>query len=357
MQPINRISLLFLLSLPIFFGTARASDGWKWNSRTDLSFVQDNNVLESVTGAVSDITARIFADINGARQLSPSASLSFDYKGGAEAYKAYTSENRMIHDLSTRFLLGILPNLSVGLSLQTRTKTFFQAKRGYILLQGAPSLRWKLGTGSRASLFAAYTFLDYADGAVFDFRRLNAGIRYDLALSSRATWSIQALLGRIAYRRNALDYRPLAEDLYQWIILDADQRDTIREISSTLEFYYVALIRCIGAYQWIASNSYGYSHTRPKLQVIAAKTFPWSLTLRVYWSLNLKNYGDSLQPILQVSPDTETEENSYLLIDLIKDLKDDFSLRLRLGVYRNESPFRDLYYEKTLLSLGLSKRF
>ena len=339
------------------FGKTSASSVWKWNARGDIAFLQDDNVLESVTDGVSDITARTFADISGMKRLSSNASLDLSYKGGIEVYKTYSDENRMIHDLSARFLHNINQTLTAGLTLQTRSKTFFKARRGYLHLHFMPTAHIKLGKKAQAGLFASYTHLDYADGSLFDFNRLNAGLRCNVSLSHRLNWKIQALIGRIDYQRQALDYQVLDVDTYQWIILDHRQRDRICEISSTLEFYYFALIRCIGAYQWISSNSYGYAHTRPKLQIIAAKTFPWSFTLRAYWTLNLKDYKDSLQPILQVSPDTETEENSFILVDVIKDLKDDFSMRLRIGKYRNESPFRDLYYKKTLISFGLSKRF
>jgi hypothetical protein len=38
-------------------------------------------------------------------------------------------------------------------------------------------------------------------------------------------------------------------------------------------------------------------------------------------------------------------------------LKRQTSFRIRIGYYRNESPFRDLYYDKWSFSAGVTKRF
>ena len=129
------------------------------------------------------------------------------------------------------------------------------------------------------------------------------------------------------------------------------------EFATGLEIYQWIFAGIQLSYQKIQSNNYGYAYTCPRLRCILAKSFKWDLTVRFYWSLYLKDYSDDLKPILQVFPDSENEENSFTVVDLSKDLRNQLSVHVRLGWYQNESPFRDLYYQKQLLSMGLTKRF
>jgi hypothetical protein len=263
----------------------------------------------------------------------------------------------MINDVKGSCEIPIQTGLSSGVTFQGRNKTFFNAEGGYSFYQASPFFRWSLPYGLRGSLFYTISFLNYSRGLNYDYRYRGGGIRLGLALWSRLTWDLRWTLGSLRYDRYAFAYEKIDPQTYQWFDLGMTQKDDLQEISTTLEIYKWALIRIEFSYLKNSSNSYGYSYTGPKINVLAAKSLPWSLTLRFYWTLLLKNYTDSLQPLLQLRPDTENEENNFTLIDISKDLKQNLSLRFRMGWYQNESPFRDLYYEKNLISLGLTQRF
>ena len=331
--------------------------GWKWSTRLDASLVQDNNVFESIADPRSDVAGRLLADITGDGRLTPSVMFSFKYKGGLEAYTHHAEENRMIHDLLVRGAYGVHPRISLGLAVQGRSKTFFGAERGYAFYNGSPFIRHALSDRLRGSVFFVLSRLDYTEGQLFDYTQKGWGVGLEWTVTPRINWGIQYTRGTLDFSRQALDYEDIEETIFQWIDLGFRQKDHLQEVSTSLEIYFWALMRLGISYQDNASNSYGFSYRRPKIELLVAKSFPWSLTLRFYWTLLFKDYSDPLQPILQIFPDSENEENSFTLIDLSKDLKHAFSLRCRIGWYRNESPFRDLYYEKTILSCGIARRF
>ena len=125
----------------------------------------------------------------------------------------------------------------------------------------------------------------------------------------------------------------------------------------TVEIYSGFLTRLSMGYQENRSNSYGYSFSCPRVKLLVVKEIVGSWILSGYGSLQQKKYTDSLDSTLQILPDTETEENSYIIFDLSKEISRKWGITFRTGWYINESPFRNRYYKKNLFSFGLTHRF
>lgn len=349
-----RVAVLVILGLWVEDGLGQE---WNWASRVDLSVVRDNNVFESLSDHSADYAGRILVEFSSTGRPLKDMMLSIHYTGGLEAYWWHTIENRMVNDATTVCEIPLNKRFSIGANFHGRSKTFFHAQRGYRFFQGSPFIRWTSSFGLTGTIFYSQTSLDYAEGSQFDYQYRNGGILLEFAFWPGVQWDLQLTLGALHYDRSAFDYEEMTFQTYQWFEKGIQQKDHLKEVSTTLEVYKWALIRIGFSYQKNTSNSYGYSYRCPKIKILAAKSFPWGLTLSLYWTLLLKQYTDSLQPILQLRPDTENEENSFILADLSKDLRNNLSLRFRLGRYKNESPFRDLYYEKNIISVGITQRF
>ena len=332
-------------------------EGWEWSSRLDLSYVRDSNVFESISEPMSDHTGRFLFQLSGGGRPIKPVVLSFRYSGGLQGYGRYSMENRMVNDVKSSCEIPFWSRASLGVEFQGRDKTFFQIDRGYRFWQGSSFVRWTFPSGLRAELFYAFSLLDYVEGVNFDYDYRGGGVLLEMALMPRVTWEFQFVLGESRYERTAFGYEKTDDYTYQWIDRGRVQEDDLQEVSTTLEVYQWALVQFGYSYQWNLSNSYGYSYNQPQLNVLVAKTLPWGLAVRFYWVLQMKDYTDSLTPLLQIRPDTENEENSFTLVDLSKDLMQNLSLRFRLGWYKNESPFRDRYYKKNLISMGFTQRF
>jgi hypothetical protein len=93
------------------------------------------------------------------------------------------------------------------------------------------------------------------------------------------------------------------------------------------------------------------------VQVLAVKGIGFRWTAGFYWSWQNRRYTDPLDPFLPIRPESENEENNCFLIDISRAVGRRTSLKVQAGMYRNESPFRDLYYRKILYSVGMTHAF
>jgi len=349
----------FKIGIAVFFGFFAGrglGQEWRWESKFDFLLIYDNNVFESLTGSLTDYAGRVLIGISGKGTLGRTLSTSTQYQGGVETYSRYGEENRMIHDGKVALELPIQRTLSIGATVHGKTKTFFLAQRGYVFSQGSPFIRWVLPYGLHCTFYYSFSFLDYTGGTFFDTKHQQCGISLEHAFLPEISAYLQWSISRYLYERNAFEYAK-RDSIYQWEDLGKRQSDYFQEISSCVEIYQGALIRILFSYQKNVSNSYGYSYSCPEMQIMIAKSFFWDMTVRLFWNHRWKKYRDSLYPLLQLRPDSENEESSFTLIDISKDFMKKCSITLRLGRHENESPFRDRYYKKSLVSLGFSQRF
>jgi hypothetical protein len=139
--------------------------------------------------------------------------------------------------------------------------------------------------------------------------------------------------------------------------LETHQHDRNEEISLEVEWYTEALFRVGFAWEKNRSNSYGFGFDSPKWTVLIARQLPSEWTFSLFFRLQTKRYNDRLAPAFQVYPDTESEENNSLFIELEHDFSSQYSLEIKGGWVRNESPFRSRYYKKSIFSVGIARQF
>lgn len=344
--------ILFLLNT----ATHCHAQQWRWRSRIDFSLLHDNNVLEQLTETAGDEAARFQLDLSGGFRHSNSLLFSLKYKGGIEGYRQYHAESRTVHDGSALAELNLGSRTTAGLILQGKAKQFFQSNRGYWLPRFSPFVRVNLSNGLRATLFYDYSYLNYSAGDFFDTGFSNMGFTLTHRPFPEIAIDLTIRKGKLNFNRNAFQYS-VVDSVVQWNDLGVEQSDEFTAIALRCQLYYWALWEIRFSYQNHTSNSYGYAYNLPEVEFIFAKGLPLKFILRFYGTLQWKNYSDDLEPLLQVRPDSEYEESSFVVLDLSRDISKKTSLALRVGWYNNESPFRDFYYRKTLTSIGLTKRF
>ncbi|MBN2102789.1 hypothetical protein JW835_01975 [bacterium] len=349
--------ILLLLEGCIGYGQA-----FKWQGRFDISLVQDNNVFETTgssqadsLGSKTDNSVRMGVYLTTVVTSSKHHKFHISYNGGIEGYRRFNSENRIIQHGSFIYCWRAFKHIALGAEAHARDRLFFQTTRGYQWMKGALFTMITLPCGFRVRGYSSLSNMNYKGTDLFDFQSRTDGVKFIWQCSPgfQVFSNYQTELMKFNRPAYGWDY-PTVDG--RFLPKDERQKNLIRNLSFGIEGMCWMLFRIEADYQWQFSNSYGYDYERPCIEFIAAKSLPWTLTLRAYAKYQNKKYADSLEPF-QISPYTENEENTRVLCDLIKDLAVGCSLRLRIGWYLNESPFRNLYYEKTLISIGFSRTF
>jgi hypothetical protein len=324
-----------------------------------VSLVHDDNVFETMNGPSPDLTARLLFQCSWKRPLGPGGKtrLALNVQGAVEAYRRYSKENRSL----TQAVLGCETPLNgsvrAGFDSDFRFKTFFEPGRGYAFFKVSPFVRCRLRQGWNGTLFFAASRLDFFGGSQYDYTARAGGAGIHWAAGSNLLVSVQCVFGEALYRRQAYGLFNWTKNFEQWRDLGVSQRDPYTEPFLVFEWTKWLFLRCGLGYEISRSNSYGYAFNRPKANVLAVKSFDSGWTFGFCWTSQVKRYSDSLRPILQISPESENEENNCVLIDASKNVGRMVSVKFQAGWYRNESPFRDLYYVKTLYSIGMTRSF
>jgi hypothetical protein len=322
-----------------------------------FGLISDSNVFETEALPESDRLGRLWFDANARIRPSRALGLAVNYSGGVDGYFVHDSESRTVHNLSGFAEVSLNQRAMAGIECQGKVKSFFSPGRGYAAWHAAPFLRWWLLDAVRLKAAGWVAGFDYRPGNVFDFRSSGA----DLSLEASPFPGFKVLAGMsfsaMTFRRDALDVTLLIFQQGVWIPLGVRQKDRVVEGFITFESYRWAYWLARVSYETSRSNGYGYSYRDPQFDFVFAKLLPWGLNVQLVWMLRRKTYTDPLAPFLQVRPDAEDETHSQAMVDVSKRLKTGWTARFRVARFRNESPFRDLYYQKDIVSLGCTYDF
>ncbi|MBN1782894.1 hypothetical protein JW948_17295 [bacterium] len=323
----------------------------------DISLVQDNNVFEALDNSDSDQSGRFMLSVSGACLAKKMHRFDLNYSGGLEGYQHYTRENRTVHHGSLSYLIQPFRFGSLGASVQGRTKKFFRSDRGYEWMRAEWSALAFLPWGVSVRGYSSWTSMNHRLSGWFDFTSRADGVRVQCRIMPELKCIFQYHTELEQYDRIAYGLDSQAPNQYIYLPKLMPQKNLIREITTGVEWTRGLICRLNFTYTWQVSNSYGYDYEKPGIEGILVRTLPWSLTLRCYTRYQSKSYSEPVQSAMQINPDSETDENRQILCDLIRDLPENRSVRIRLGLYRNESPLRDLYYDKMIWSAGISQSF
>jgi hypothetical protein len=345
---------IYLFLLLASCGLANAG---RWHATLSFAGGTDNNVLESISSIHSDATGRLMIILQGKSLIGSSLNTQFQYQGGLEGYARYSKENRTINQVSGSLNLPFENRFGFGIRFMGRLKAFFRDVRGYGISQFSPYFRIGLGQKLIASLSYDETIMNYEAGKNYDYNQSAYGINLTWFVSSRMKLNFQWTSGVSTFDRDAFGYQIVSPGDSLWYNKNISQMDRIEAYSIDLEMLYWALVRIGFCWEKNDSNSYGYSSIVPEIHGLIVIDLPGTFYINLLGTRQWKKYQDSLFPILQIRPDSENEENSFIVTELSKDLGQKHTASIRFGWYRNESPFRNLYYEKTLISIGYAYAF
>lgn len=322
--------------------------------RFSIAAGYSDNVFESVFNPAGDGLGRLQLLWQTRTASDKPLSLALTSHSGVEAYGRYGEENRLIENCAARGEWRMLQKLSAGFETRHKFQHFFSVTRGYRSHLFLPFFEAR----SIAKLSARFVYLignfDYRIGSTYDSRMTGFQLSLDWQIAPRLT--LAAL-----WKRTGLDYDRFAlvsTPAYPyWTSANARQHDQNHEVSLEAEWYCEALFRLGFAWETNRSNSYGFGYDCPKWSLLIARQIVKDWTFSLLFRLQQKNYADRLAPVFQLYPDTESEENNSLFLQLEHDLSSASSLEIKGGWVRNESPFRSRYYKKTFFSIGFARRF
>jgi hypothetical protein len=350
----RRSLLFFLLTLTqaVLPAMERSLSG-----RAGFGAMHDSNVFESFVNAESDQLVRAWIETSGRFRPSRRFGMAVEYSGGLDAYATRSEETRSVHDLAGTVEVGLLPALSCGMELGGRVKSFFRAGRGHSSWHGRPFVRWKPADGLTVSASGWWTGFDFNPGSAFDYRSAGAEASIEATPVRRLTLGACASAHELRFHRKAIAVESPVYSNSLWKPLDAIQKDRVVELGVSVEGYWWAYGRLRVSYESDASNAYGYSYRDPRFEAALAKPLPWGMAVQLVWTSRRKTYEDELSPFLRIRPDAEDETSRQVLLDVSKRLGRAWTARVRVARYRNESPFRDLYYQKDVASVGCAWEF
>lgn len=355
-MPISKKAWHCLLPIGIhcLLGSWLSARSLQFQIRFDLSCIYDNNVLESISNPESGNSARILTNIQCSKDFINRAQLHLNYRGGLEGYRTLSTENRIIQHASLIYSHRLTRFMTIGLEPQARWRTFFQDDRGYSWQKLEAFAQISLPLGFLLRGMSSLSQMD-AEGRQFDYHSRADGFKIMWKASRKLLIYSGYSSELMNYRESALDVIIQEPNYIFFYPKDYKQKNLLMETTLGLEWLGLALVHLKINCQTQFSNSYGYDFDKPEVELIMVKSLPYHFSFRMYGRYQHKKYLDNLTPLMQIHPDTETEENHYLLCDIIKDLNENQSIRFRMGWYQNESPFRDLYYKKTIFSIGVSQ--
>ena len=348
----NSIACLIILMTTTrpLFGQAPSPAVWRFNNRIQLLTENDSNVEEALTGEKSARSLRfmIHTKIN---RHQKTFSFNFAHQGGLQLYNGLARENKLIDEITGRFLLNMTPVIKLGFQAFGRIKIYLNGDSDYAIGHFAPYLQLNLPLSLILQTGYRSEGLDYAKSDNHDtsspsyFFQISRRIAKDLSITPEFTF------GNVLFERPAYTMSPD----WGWIPTDKKQEDRRYTIGLNADWFWRGFLLNVSyRYEDYRSNSYGFDMNRHVVDVIFAKNIGGFL-VRSYASFQKKSYLDDLLPFWPLELDTEKEESNFLILDISYDFPL-FTLLTSFAWYKNESPWATLYYEKWLVNFGIEFR-
>ncbi len=350
-----------MLKIILFFGmvffsvgrhNARGGQPWRLETRLQTLYENDSNVRESLHHPQAAHSTRFLVN-PVIQKKGKRLDLFLQYHGGLQLYQTIGGENKLVNEINARVSWRFGSNFAMGLKGFGRLKLFLNRDTDYLWDRTGPYIAWH---GGRHGVQLNYTAegVDYARIDYFDSHSDYYALNYYYNLRPNFQISPSFTFGLAATNRPAYDF---VADLFNWLRKDEQQQDQIRIYALQLDWLWRGLLlNAHYGFEDLESNSYGFGYSKHYITFMTAKNVEGVL-LRIYATLQKKNYHDDVRPLWPLELDTEKEESNFFVFDVSRDLSAHTLLMLRLAYYRNESPWANIYYEKFLLHLGFEFRF
>jgi hypothetical protein len=104
------------------------------------------------------------------------------------------------------------------------------------------------------------------------------------------------------------------------------------------------------------SNSFGFRYLSHSIGIQVLVPLPWDMLAQALAQAELRSFLEPVPSVSAGSLDTGDAQNNVLLLRLVKDIAEDYSLEARYARYRNEAITLNDFYTKNIWSFGVIYR-
>lgn len=372
----NRILAVAALAL-LVPATGRAQSAWRYNHDIRLTYEYDDNVQEDLRDPARAQVAKLgyHGDVlwgAGEQQLTIS------YQGGLKRHFGAVERDfggtrgevdvpsQFVNEGKVTYLRKVTPRLAVGGKAGLKHRAwmdgfFFINEDGFTRTSGglnaivdlAPispdqSAQFEVGFEWTDSQFAN---LDTAFGntAIGGYARLIKRFGEDIDVG--ATYSFD----RIRYP-GRVTLRPGDNPLNILSPVGARQEDHVHELGMAVNWFGPISIVADYRFRYNDSNSFGFSYVSHNMGVQLLRPLPWGMLAQLLGQVELRSFLEPVPSVTAGSLDTDDSQNNVLLLRLVKDITEDYSIEARYSRYRNEAITLNDFYTKNIWALGLTYR-
>lgn len=147
-------------------------------------------------------------------------------------------------------------------------------------------------------------------------------------------------------------------DLPQNILVRQGERqeDDRHELGAEIRWFSGVSIVADYRFRYNDSNSFGFRYVSHTVGVQFLRPLPWGMLAQVLGQVELRSFLEPVPNLTAGSLDTGDAQNNVLLLRLVKDITDDYSVEARYARYRNESITLNDFYSKNIWSVGMTYR-
>ena len=345
--------LLALLLITIPGVQAQQQSGWRFSNRLQTGWEYDSNVFESIDMAETAQSIRFLLQSRTSHQ-GRAAYFQLSYSGGLQLYPNLPIDNKLINQVrsSARFTLN--PRITLVAETWARLKIFLNRETDYGLAYLRPYINFKMTNRFSLQVGGGVEGLDYAGSDFFDYSAPFVFVDFSCHVSPALSIKPKFRYKLTRMQRKAFAITP---DGSTWYQIDEPQNDRGRSYGLQMDYYRNGLLINLSFfYEASASNSYGADYDRQVIVLALARQFSFA-TVRLYGTLQQKNYRDQLLPFWPIISDTEEEKSNFLILDISRQLSSHAILSARASAFKNESPDARFYYQKGLFALNIEFLF
>ena len=312
----------------------------------------DDNVTESVSNSQRAQSFRLYYDTKALYRRKNSV-LNLCYLGGIQLYQNISNENKFINEASGKIQFN-RQKWRYGLHTKGKYKFFLNRDTDYSLFYVSPFITFPLSRTFSFYSALKYENLNYTNFNIYDYKSPSINIRLSKSRAPGFTITPELSYSHLKWNRSAFTF---VESESIWIQTDKTQNDRLITVGLVVDWYSRGLlINCGYYFQNNSSNSFGAEYHNNIFSIIVAKQLQKFL-LRVYTSLQKKNYQEDFIPYYPLELDPEKEQTNFIVCDLSRSLYRQLSLSVRIAWYKNEYPSPNLYYKKFITNINLEMQF
>jgi hypothetical protein len=354
MRQTGRVLALALLVLTGLAPGARGEVEQRVSGRVQIGVVHDTNVLEELGDETADQHLSLFGSVNHRLSFGEHVRLESSAQLGLLRYRDVDDDSRVLGQGRWQLSYETREGVAFGGSilLDGRDYADSASTRGYGLFRSEIFLRGPVGpfvgevTGGR-------TLLDYkiTPGQEQSGNRIDGAIRRRVL--RHVVLGVGAGTGSFRFNRRAVRISSATP-----VVEGFNQRDEFVRVALDAQYLRGIFVALGYAYLDNDSNSFGNSYAYHRVDVTTRlRIRNPDLSLGLSLRLESRDYADDLSRFDVINFDSEREENNHVIVELSRPLREDLSVKVRTGWHRNESVFRDRFYERVQVESHLEWQF